>query len=216
VKNGYDQYSIVKFDPVTLAETGKWPAPPTTDGDPDFASSPVLFTATIAGKSVPMVGGCQKTGWFFAIRRDTMKLVWQRQIGAYSGYGETACDSGGVWDGHHLFVGGNATTINGTSYAGSVRQLDPATGHPIWQTGLAATPLGSGTVNGNHILAYAGTDWGAGGFSSGDFVYLLDPASGHIARELSDFGPAAEFAQPIWADGRLFETDVNAVIAWGR
>ncbi len=211
VKNDYDQYSMVKLDPVTLARTGKWPAPPTTVGDPDFASSPVLFSATIGGKSVPMVGGCQKTGVFFAVRRDTMKLAWQRQIGAGTSLGEVACNSGAVWDGSRLFVAGNSTTIGGTSYAGSVRELNPATGAAIWQTGLPATPLGSGTFNPNGILAYAGTDWG---FYVGNSVYLVDPSSGAILRTLGDTNQPPEFAQPIWADGTLFMTNVDAVVAF--
>jgi polyvinyl alcohol dehydrogenase (cytochrome) len=213
VKNTFNQYSIVKLNPVTLAQTGKWPAPPTTLGDPDFASSPVLFSATIGGKQVPMVGACQKTGQFFALRRDTMKLVWEYQVGQGSEEGQTACDSGGVWDGHRLFVGGDGTTIGSTTYAGSVRQLDPASGKAIWQTGLSATPLGSGTINGASppILAYAGTDWTA---ATGNFVYLINPATGHMVNELYDYGQSAEFAQPVWVDGKLLMTNVNAVLAW--
>ncbi len=211
VKNDFDQYSIVKFDPVTLRRTGKWPAPPTASADPDFASSPVLFTATIAGKPVEMVGGCQKTGWFYALRADTMKLVWQDQIGAATALGQIACNSGGVWDGHRLFVAGDATTINATSYAGSVRELNPSTGAPIWQLGLPAVPLGSGTINGAAILAYAGTNWGG---TTGNNLYLVDPTSGHVMRALADTSMPPEFAQPIWADGRLFMTNVNEVVAW--
>jgi outer membrane protein assembly factor BamB len=211
VKNTFDQYSIVRFDPVTLQQTGKWPAPSTNSVDPDFASSPILFTATIGGKSVPMVGGCQKTGWFYALRTDTMQLVWQYQVGSSEAGGQIACNSGGVWDGSRLFVGGNRTTIGGTEYPGSVRRLDPATGAAIWQTPLAADPLGAGTINAKGLVAFAGTDWDS---YVGNWLYLLDPSSGALIRALPDNGQA-EFAQPIWADSRLYQTNVSEIVSWG-
>jgi polyvinyl alcohol dehydrogenase (cytochrome) len=211
VANNFDQYSMVKLDPVTLQRTGKWPAPATKVGDPDFGSSPVLFTATFAGTSVPMVGACNKDGYFYALRRDTMQFVWKYQMGKGTAVGQVACVAGGVWDGTRLWVGGNLTTINATQYAGSVRQLNPATGAVIWQTGLAADPLGSGTYNPSGILAYAGTDWGG---TVGNGVYLLDPATGNIVRTLLDTTQAPEFAQPVWAEGMLLMSKTAEVVAW--
>ncbi len=95
--NGFNQYSIIKLDPVTLARTGKWAAPSApTLGDPDFASSPVLFDGTIAGIKTPMVGACNKDGNFYALRRDTMQLVWQRRVGIPTDAGEANCIAGGM------------------------------------------------------------------------------------------------------------------------
>src|SRR5205085_3620868 len=128
VDNTFDQYSMVKMDATTLAVTGKWPAPPTATGDPDFGSSPILFSATIDDGVTPMVGACNKDGFFYALRSDTMRLVWSRRVGTGTDAGETGCLSGGVWDGTRLFVAANSTTISGQSFPGAVRRLDPGTG----------------------------------------------------------------------------------------
>jgi polyvinyl alcohol dehydrogenase (cytochrome) len=211
VTNAFDQYSIVKMDPTTLAVVGKWPAPPTNVGDPDFGSSPILFTATIDGVSRQMAGACNKDGSFYAVRTDTMGLVWSRQVGTGAGAGEVACLSGGVWDGTHLFVAGNATNVGGAAVAGSVRQLDPATGSIVWERGLPANPLGTGSANSAGLLAYAGTDWNDG---SGNGVYLLDATDGQVVRALDDVSEFPEFAQVVWSDGRLYATNTDAVVMW--
>ncbi len=38
------------------------------------------------------------------------------------------CDAAAVWNGKHLFAAANKTTINGTTFAGSIRMVNPATG----------------------------------------------------------------------------------------
>ncbi len=209
--NDFDQYSIVKLDPVTLARTGKWIAPPTSVIDPDFASSPILFEATLGGHVTPMVGGCNKDGYFYALRSDRMQLVWKRAVGEGTPLGQSNCLAGGVWDGTRLFVAAHATTIKKVHYSGSVRQLDPATGAIIWQLGLPANPLGSGTVNPNGILAYAGTDWFGG---PGNGVFVIDAATGSMVRVLHDIGNFPEYAQPIWVDGRLLTANFDGLVAW--
>jgi outer membrane protein assembly factor BamB len=209
--NAFDQYSMLKLDPVTLAIKGKWSAPVAPIGDPDFGSSPILFNATIAGKSVRMSGACNKDGYFYALRADTMTLVWKRLVGTASVDGGSACLSGGVWDGTHLFVAGNATTIGTHAFAGSVRRLNPATGAIVWQTGLTANPLGSGTINGNGILAYAGTDWNMTGTNG---VYLLDSTTGKLLRTLHDLADYPEFGQPIWANGQLLAPNTDSLVAY--
>jgi polyvinyl alcohol dehydrogenase (cytochrome) len=211
VANDFDQYSIVKLDATTLAPLGKWPAPPTTVGDPDFGSSPIVFSATIGGQVLAMVGACNKDGNFYVVRSDTMQLVWSRAVGTGQGAGERACLSGGVWDGARLFVAANTTTIGGQSVPGSVRQLDPATGAVVWERALPANPLGTGSANSAGLLAYAGTDWSDG---PGNGVYVLDAASGTILRALDDVAEFPEFAQVVWADGRLFATNTDAVVMW--
>ena len=209
--NQYDQYSMLKLDPKTLAVVGKWSAPMALVGDPDFGSSPILFDASIGGMKTQLVGACNKDGVFYVLRTDTMKLVWKRQVGTAEVAGEVACLSGGVSDGTRLFVGANGTTIRGVAVPGSVRRLNPATGAVIWETGLLANPLGSGTINANGILAYAGTDWNMGG---GNGVYLIDGATGRVLRVLKDVGEYPEFAQPIWAEGHLFAANSDAVVSW--
>jgi polyvinyl alcohol dehydrogenase (cytochrome) len=209
--NDFDQYSIVKMDAITLAQLGKWPAPATDVGDPDFGSSPIIFPATIDGQARRMIGACNKDGSFYAVRSDRMTLVWSRVIGTGEEAGEVACLSGGVWDGSRLFVAGNTTTIGGVSVPGSVRRLDPATGAVLWETALPANPLGTGSANASGLLAYAGTDWSDG---PGNGVSIVDAGTGTILRALNDVAEFPEFAQVVWADGRLIATDTDAVVMW--
>ncbi len=212
--NGFDQYSIVRLDLSTLKVLGKWSAPDRHFGDPDFGSSPVLFGATIMGKrGVPMVGACGKDGYFYAVRRDTMQLVWSRLVGTASSDGTAACFSGGVWDGSQLFVAGNATTVKGVKVRGSVRKLDPATGAIRWEIPLTANPLGSGSMNGAKLLAYGGTDWQDG---SGNGVFIIDVRHHRIVRVLPEAGNFPEFAQPIWAGTHLFTARTDALVEWSR
>jgi polyvinyl alcohol dehydrogenase (cytochrome) len=211
--NAFDEYSMMRLDPVTLQPLGKWPAPDRHFGDPDFGSSPVLFTATIHRLQVPMVGACNKDGYFYAVRTDTMQLVWQRQVGTTSSDGTTACLSGGIWDGTQLFVAGNATTVNGVHVPGSVRKLDPATGAIRWEVAVTSNPLGSGSINGGKLLAYGGTDWRDG---PGNGVYIIDVRYHKILRVLPEPGNFPEFAQPIWAGNHLFTARTDALVEWSR
>ena len=55
-----------------------------------------------------------------------MSLLWKRKVGTATDDGGDACLGGGIFDGSRLFVSANNTTINGTAYQGSIRQLDPA------------------------------------------------------------------------------------------
>ena len=171
--------SIVRLDPDTLTVLDWWQVPnagQVTDGD--FGGSPTVWTATINGVSTPMVGACNKNGIFYALAQDDLSAgpVWQTRITVpYPGGGTEECDSAAVYDGNQLIIGGGAaTTINGTTYAGSVQSLNPATGAPNWQAGLSGTIVGTPTEDGGGVVAaqtFASTDKSLG-------VYLLNAATG--------------------------------------
>jgi polyvinyl alcohol dehydrogenase (cytochrome) len=170
--------SIVRLDPNTLNVLDWWQIPSAQQiNDSDFGSSPTVWTATINGVSTPMVGACNKNGIFYALAQDDLSAgpVWQTQITVPYPGGTKLCDSSAVYDGNQLIIGGGAaTTINGTTYAGSVQSLNPATGVPNWQTGLPATIVGTPTENGGGVVAaqtYSTT-------SSPSGVYLLNAATG--------------------------------------
>src|SRR5207245_11036306 len=96
----------------------------------------------------PLVGACDKNGKFYALRRSALAAgpIWRFQIGQSSSQ-IPECIAGAAFDGSRLYVGGNTTTVAGTTYPGSVRALDPATGTPIWEVGLPANVLGSLSAN---------------------------------------------------------------------
>lgn len=170
--------SIVALNPNTLQVDDYWQVPSAqqiTDGD--FGGSPTIWTATINGTPTPMIGACNKDGLFYALKQNDLSAgpVWQDQITVPYPGGARECDSAAVYDGSQLIVGGGAaTTINGTSYPGSVQSLNPATGAVNWQTGLQGTIVGTPTEDAGGVVAaqtYSSSDKSLG-------VYLLNAATG--------------------------------------
>ena len=191
-----DTESIVRLNGTTLAKEAIWTIPVSQQTfDADFGSSPTFFTATLSGTSTRMVGACNKNGIFYALRRNNIAAgpVWEFQVGA--AYTQTSigqCDASAVWDGTHLFVGADRTTIKGTTFSGSVRMMNPATGSILWATGLPGPVIGTPTLDGGGVLA--------GQLYNKFGVYLLDAATGAILRHI----PAGvEFGQAVFADNML-------------
>jgi len=182
--NGYDgqgqplyNESVVTLDPNTLAVLDNWQVPVSErTSDSDFGGSPTLFTATLSGVPTPMVGACNKNGIYYAWRQSNLAAgpVWEQRITVPYPGGVDECVAAGVWDGTRLIVAGGApTTINGVTYPGSVQALNPATGAPLWQTGVSGDVLGSPAENGSGLLtATTYTNTVALG------TYLLNAATG--------------------------------------
>jgi polyvinyl alcohol dehydrogenase (cytochrome) len=191
----FDSVSIVKLDGTTLQKLGSFRVPGVNVcGDCDFGGSPTVFGS--------MVGACNKNGVYYALDRATMNVVWQRQIGVKSG-AQAQCSAAAIYDGTHLFMGGNPTTINGTAYRGSVRELDPATGAILWETGLPNAVMGSPTMNGGGLI-------GVGTFDSTttpNAVYLLNATNGAIVKTVNSGGRT--FGQPVFANGYFFTSNVS-------
>ncbi len=240
--NDFDQYSVIKLDPTTLAKTGKFAAPkPTNVGDPDWASGALIFRAQIGGTGVEMAGACNKDGNFYAIRTDTMRPAWAVHVGLGTPYGEVACLSGGIWDGQSLYVTGNDTTVNGTwtttiqtSSSGyswplyvpsggtaspsATRKLDPATGLNL--SGGTPKPLWE-VANPRRVLGSCSLNGQdsliACQTTDWDDTFnavLLTGTDGHSYAPLHDTGEFAGFSTPIWANGALIVTDDDAVRAY--
>jgi outer membrane protein assembly factor BamB len=175
----YDM-SIVKLDPSTLAVESFWQIPPSQQiRDGDFGASPTVFTATINGRATPMVGDCDKNGFYYAFEQNNLAggPVWRYQMTQPYISGSDECAAAAIWNGTDLIEGGgNTTVINGTTYAGSVRALDPATGAVVWQTGLNGNIVGSPTEDGGNVVAaqtYSSSDGNLG-------VYLLNALTGAV------------------------------------
>jgi hypothetical protein len=192
----------VALDPNTLSVLDSWEVPrPQQIKDGDFGASPTMFTATIGGVSTPMVGICNKNGLYYAFRQDDLAAgpVWQTTISVPYPGGAQECIAAAIWNGTNLIEGGGApTTIGGTTYQGSVQALNPATGAPVWQTGLPGTVVGSPTEDGAGVVAapiYQSSTGQVG-------VYLLSAATGAIL----GFIPAPHsrlFGQPVFAQNDL-------------
>jgi len=103
-----------------------------------------------------------------------------------------------VWDGSHLFIGGDKTTIKGVSYQGSVRMMDPATGNVIWARGLPGPVIGTPTLDGAGVLAVQLYD-NAG-------LFLLNAVTGAIQRSIPG---GFEFGQAVFADTMMLVPTQN-------
>jgi outer membrane protein assembly factor BamB len=198
---GGDSVSVVQLAASGLARQDAWQVPAGQhDSDSDFGGSPTLFSAVLGGVRTGMVGACNKNGTYYAWRQDNLQAgpVWQQVVGAPYTSGPQ-CDAAAVWDGKHLFVAANQTTIGGTAFAGSIRMVNPATGAYIWQRGLTAAPIGTPTLNGAGVLAV--TEYA----KSGQLV-LINAATGALLRTIAT-GP--DFGQPVFADNMMLVPTQN-------
>jgi hypothetical protein len=233
-ENGFEEYSLLKLRGATGALIWKAPAPVLSDFDPDYASSPILFN----GGGIDFVGATNKDGIFRVYRQETGVEVWDAQVGTYEAVGQIAALSGGLYDGTHLFVMGNATTtggswkknddgtwreLGGIQTQGSIRALDPATGALTsiggvpFEVALPSNPLGPCSINTNALLICAGGNWFASATGHENGVFVVDttqpPA---VIRHLEDGANRVEFAQPVHENGAIVATNFKEVVKWAR
>jgi hypothetical protein len=148
--------SFVLLNPKTLKAKAHWTVPNIATIDDDFGSSPTLFSATINGVVTPMVGACNKNGYFYALAQNDLAAgpVWTDQLGTPAAEPANQCSATASWDGSHLFITANTSTVGGVSYPAVASELNPATGQAIWQTGLSDGPvLGTSAVDGAGVMA---------------------------------------------------------------
>lgn len=179
-----------------------WPAPGTAGQghDWDFGSSPTLFGS---GSPPPDVGACNKNGRYYALAANPLGStpLWTDVIGAPA-HADNSCLTSSVWNGPTgaLYIGGDPTTISGTSYGGSIRQVNPATGAYLWQTGLPCAVMGTPSLDSAGVLA-AGTYLCPTGNTPG--AYLINATTGAILKTLP-VSSGRVFSQPVFAQGTLF------------
>jgi outer membrane protein assembly factor BamB len=200
--------SFVLLDGKTLKELGTWQIPHTAPRDSDFGASPTIFSATLPGSTTPtaMVGACSKRGTYFAMKSGDLAAgpVWSWVI-SKSG---SECLAAAAFNGSDLFMATPPTKVNGVQAAGTVEELDPATGTLLWQTALPGAVYGSPALDGSGVLAVA--TYGTTGTQG---IYLLDATSGTILQSYSLGTGCGEFAQPVFADGYVFSATLGCGIA---
>jgi polyvinyl alcohol dehydrogenase (cytochrome) len=193
--------AIIKLDPTLSVEQGMFKVPASDlVSDSDFGASPGIWTATIGGVPTEMVGACNKNGIFYALRAANLSAgpVWKMRIGDPYGKGPGQCDAAPLFDGTHLYLASNGTTINGTAYDGSVRAVNPATGAILWQRGLTGSIVGTPGMDGSGVIAAAsyGSTTGQNG------VFLISARTGNLLKTIHYY-KANTFGQPVFADGYL-------------
>jgi len=195
-----DGFSIMKLS-ASLSQHGIWTVPTGSRvPDSDFGASPGLWTAKISGTPTAMVGACNKNGNFYALRASDIPAgpVWTAPIGDPYGSGHGQCDAGPLFDGTNLYLASNGTTINGTPFAGSVREVNPATGAIVWQTGLTGAVFGTPGMDGAGVIAASSFESPAG--QNG--LFLINAANGALLTTVP-YGKTPTFGQPVFADNRL-------------
>lgn len=198
-----DDISIVRLDPNTLAKLDKWHLVTKRGTDQDFGAPPAVFTAQIQGVPTEMVGVSDKNGTFYALNSHDLKAgpVWKY---ATSAPPITPTVAAAAWDGTNLYVAGNRITINGTKYQGSISQINPNTGVPVWQTPLEGGVLGTPSINGSGILAVSTLE-SVGGIPvphALNATYLINSSGGAILNQLS-VNNDYEWSQPTFVGNYL-------------
>jgi hypothetical protein len=190
-----------------------------------------------------LVGATNKDGWFRVYRQDNGAKVWEARVGTATSDGGSSSLSGGVWNNSALFVMGNASStggvwthngsacvesfpncyapVGGTSVAGVIRRLNPASGALVsvggrpFELALPSNPLAPCTVNANGILVCAGGQDPSTGHNKGLFVVDTTKAAS-ILRHLEDTVNAGEFGQPAQENGAILSASNSALIKWGQ
>lgn len=208
----YHAYSFLRLNSGTLALSGAWQLKLPQAADLDFGSSPTLFDGTVQGLPTALVGACSKNGRYYTLRRDALRRgpVWSVQVGAPARTFQGMCLASAAWDAHarELYLAGNTTTINGQTYDGSVREVDPGRGTTRWATGLGCGVLGAPALDAaTRVLAVAAWTPCSNGSPA---VHLLSAATGRIlgTLPLTDGG----FAQPVFAGQYLLVADESGQI----
>jgi polyvinyl alcohol dehydrogenase (cytochrome) len=202
--------SIVRLNPVTLQVTAHWTVPNIATVDDDFGSSPTLFSATLQGKVTPMVGACDKNGVFYAWSQAALASgpVWSDDLGAPATSND-ACLATAAWNGAHLLITTNQSVVAGVTYPAVSRELDPATGAVVWQTGLADGPVfGNSALDGSKVLA-AVTYSFTSPATTNDLA-LISVATGAVLATYPTSGPTG--GGPVWADGYLLLAGSDGVV----
>ena len=192
--------SIVKLDPNTLKPLGHFTIPlAQRTNDDDFSGSPTIFGFN--------VGACNHNGIYYAVRRSTMKEVWQKTIGVTAN-ARSQCAAGAIFDGTNLFISGNGARIGGRGFHASIRRVNPANGNFSWQTGLANGVIGAPTMNAGGVIVVGTYDI----TTTPNDTYLVNASNGQILRKLN-MG-SFDFAQSTFANGWLFTANSTGLQAW--
>lgn len=181
--------ALVELQASNLSYVASWQAP-ASKGVSEFRSTPTLFTATINGNQVNMVGLPNYNGYYYAFDRTNIGAgpLWQDQLSLpfkdISTYKFNSSSS--AWDGTALYIGENTTTINGQQCTASVRALNPADGSYLWEKCLSSGP----------VLAPVTVVPGLVSVGAGTTLMLLDATNGNTLFSFTTPRPGAIFQGP--------------------
>jgi len=193
--------SLIELRASDLSFVGLWTVPSGQQlQDPDFGSTPTLFTGTIGGQSVPLVGAINKNGTFYALKRDALAAgpVWSTKIANGGGNPTTGAgdQASAAFDGTKLYVGGDNTN----SCSGTVNALNPSTGAFIWQHCFSdGFVMGGVTVTSGGVVAVG----------EGNNIAMVSAATGATLATYTANGLGPFWGPPSVAGGNLYEGDMS-------
>lgn len=158
-----------------------------------------LLAATISGVVHQMVGLQNKNGIFYAFDRSAISggPLWQTRINIGGGCPQCgkADISPSAYDRQDLFVGGGKTSIGSVACAGSISELQPATGGMLWRDCLQNGPV-HGAVTAVPGVARIG---------AGRTVYAIKTSTGAILWRYRDTHSGSKFwGAPTISNGQLY------------
>lgn len=173
--------------------------------DHDFAQAPMLWEAD--GQA--FVGAGRKSGWFFALDRDTGAEIWSTEVGPGGEAGGmqwgSATDGERIYAGISNFFGQKEYKLfqGPKTHGGSWSALDPVTGEFLWQTADPGCKDGEPCAGFSSIQAPLTVANGVlFGASTAGGLHALNAETGEILRSL-DTG-AANLSGAAVVDGMVF------------
>jgi polyvinyl alcohol dehydrogenase (cytochrome) len=195
--------SVVEVRASDLTPLGAWQVPPAQQqDDPDFGSTPTLFTRPNGQHSQGLVGAINKNGVYYAFRRGALAKgpVWSRRVAdggpdPLTGSGDVASSA---YDGTTIYVGGDTTTIGSQNCTGSLNALNASTGAFKWRHCF---------TDGFVLGGVTGTSGGVVAVGEGQNIALMNAATG--ASVYTYNGSGTFLGPPSIANGTVYEGDMS-------
>lgn len=157
---------------------------------PDYAfgAAPQLFSATVDGREMKLVGAGQKSGTFYALDRETGKMVSTNVVG-YGGAGGGIHAEAAIGKDRLLIWSNNGYTYGKppADYPISVKALDLATGKNLWvinHAQPAAVPAAGFLANDVYFAGSLDGQVRAYRASDGELLWTSPQAGGSISTDL--------------------------------
>ena len=193
--------ALIALNASDLSLIGFWQIPAAEMiNDGDFGSSPTLFTALINGTSHNMVGLANKNGIYYAFDRANISAgpLWELRLATPPG----PSSSSSAWDGTTLYVAAGTATVNGTSCAGTLSALNPATGVPLWQDCLNYDARSSVTSVAGLVEVAVGTS-----------MIVVDTTTGNQLFSFQDANRKSNFLGPgSISNGVLYQANMDGIM----
>lgn len=172
--------AMVAVDADTMQIVDSWKLPESEAVlDSDFSTTAIVFDDANGRK---LVAAINKNGDAYAFDRNNIAAgpVWQKNVAIGDDCptcGATSVSSPTFQQGK-VFFSGAGGVINGYTYKGTVRAIDPATGNYIWQYGATGSIIPAITSANGLIFSEAGSVLEVLNAATGERLFSYDTGAG--------------------------------------